>query len=57
MKAEKSAVGSADQLVMVRKPKAYPDFKIQINAANGEYWNGTSAVDLACAQTLFRNVK
>ena len=46
MKAEKSAVGSADQLVMVRKPKAYPDFKIQINAANGEYWNGTSAVDL-----------
>ena len=45
MKAEKSAVGSADQLVMVRKPKAYPDFKIQINAANGEYWNGKKSED------------
>ena len=31
---------------MVRNAKAYPDFKIQINAANGECWNGKSPVDL-----------
>ena len=46
MNAEKSVVGSEDQLVMVRNPQAYPGFKILINAANGEYWNGTSSVGL-----------
>lgn len=45
LKAEKSVVGSTDQLVMVRTPKAYPDFSVQIKAANGEYWNGSESVD------------
>ena len=45
LKAEKSAVGSTDQLVMVRSPKSYPEFTVQIKAANGEYWDGCKSVD------------
>ena len=45
MSAEKSVVGSTDQLKMVKNPGAYSDFQILINAANGEYWNGSKSID------------
>lgn len=46
MTAEKSVVGSTSQLKMLKNPGEYSDFQILINAANGEYWNGSSSVDL-----------
>ena len=46
MTAEKSVVGSTSQLKMLKNPGEYSDFQILINAANGEYWNGLSSVDL-----------
>ena len=43
--AEKAVNGSESQLALVNKPSEYPDFKIQINAVNGWYWNGSKSVD------------
>lgn len=45
MKVERAKVGSKDQLVMVKNPTKYPGFNIIVNAANGEYWNGSASVD------------
>jgi beta-lactamase superfamily II metal-dependent hydrolase len=42
---EKAVNGSDSQLALVNKPSGYPDFKIQINAVNGWYWNGSKSVD------------
>ena len=42
---EKAVNGSESQLALVNKPSEYPDFKIQINAVNGWYWNGSKSVD------------
>jgi len=43
--AEKAVNGSESQLALVNNPSEYPDFKIQINAVNGWYWNGSKSVD------------
>ena len=43
--AEKAENGSESQLALVNKPSEYPDFRIQINAVNGWYWNGSKSVD------------
>ena len=42
---EKAVNGSLSQLALVINPSGYPDFKIQINAVNGWYWNGSKSVD------------
>lgn len=42
---EKAVNGSLSQLALVINPSGYPDFKIQINAVNGWYWNGSESVD------------
>ena len=42
---EKAVNGSDSQLALVTNPSGYPDFKIQINAVNGWYWNGSESVD------------
>ena len=42
---EKAVNGSDSQLALVTNPSGYPDFKIQINAINGWYWNGSKSVD------------
>ena len=42
---EKAVNGSDSQLALVNNPSGYPDFKIQINAVNGWYWNGSESVD------------
>ena len=42
---EKAVNGSLSQLALVNNPSGYPDFKIQINAVNGWYWNGSKSVD------------
>lgn len=42
---EKAVNGSLSQLALVNNPSGYPDFKIQINAVNGWYWNGSESVD------------
>ena len=43
--AEKAVNGSLSQLALVNNPSGYPDFRIQINAVNGWYWNGSESVD------------
>lgn len=43
--AEKAVNGSLSQLTLVNNPSGYPDFRIQINAVNGWYWNGSESVD------------
>lgn len=45
MAVERAENGSTAQLALVNNPSAYPDFKIQINAVNGYYWNGSASVD------------
>ena len=40
---EKAVNGSLSQLALVNNPSGYPDFKIQINAVNGWYWNGSES--------------
>ena len=42
---EKAVNGSLSQLALVNNPSGYPDFKIQINAVNGWYWDGSKSVD------------
>jgi hypothetical protein len=42
---EKAVNGSDSQLALVTNPSGYPDFKIQINAVNGWYWDGSKSVD------------
>ena len=42
---EKAVNGSLSQLALVNNPSGYPDFRIQINAVNGWYWNGSESVD------------
>lgn len=42
---EKAVNGSDSQLALVNNPSGYPDFRIQINAVNGWYWNGSESVD------------
>jgi len=50
---EKAVNGSESQLALVNKPSEYPDFKIQINAVNGWYWNGSKSVDAYSLNRLF----
>ena len=40
---EKAVNGSLSQLALVNNPSGYPDFRIQINAVNGWYWNGSES--------------
>ena len=40
---EKAVNGSDSQLALVNNPSGYPDFRIQINAVNGWYWNGSES--------------
>lgn len=52
---EKAVNGSDSQLALVNKPSGYPDFKIQINAVNGWYWNGSESVDAYSMDRLTGN--
>lgn len=40
LKAERFRAGASDQIVLVRNAAAYPSFKVQNIAVNGEVWNG-----------------
>lgn len=40
LRAERFVAGSRDQIVLTRKPSAYPTFKVQNVAVNGEIWDG-----------------
>jgi beta-lactamase superfamily II metal-dependent hydrolase len=40
LKAEALHVGRADQIVLRRKPAAYPSFEVRNVAANGDVWTG-----------------
>jgi beta-lactamase superfamily II metal-dependent hydrolase len=40
MTVERFAPGRADQIVLVKNPKAYPTFQVRNIAANGEVWTG-----------------
>ncbi|MBO6170283.1 MAG: MBL fold metallo-hydrolase [Bacteroidales bacterium] len=41
LKAGMFKAGAADQIVMLRDPGAYPDFKVRNIAVNGNIWDGT----------------
>ena len=45
LRVERAKNGSTTQIKLVNDASEYPDFKVQINAVNGEYWDGTASVD------------
>lgn len=45
LRVERAKNGSTTQIKMVNDAAKYPTFKVQINAVNGEYWNGSESID------------
>ena len=45
LRVERAKNGSTTQIKLVNDPSKYPTFKVQVNAVNGEYWNGTESID------------
>ena len=45
LKVERAKNGSTTQIKLVNDAAKYPNFKVQINAVNGEYWNGSESID------------
>ena len=45
LRVERAKNGSTTQVKLLNDPSKYPNFKVQINAVNGEYWDGTESVD------------
>ena len=49
VKAMRLSPGRNDQIVLVRDPKAYPQFEVRNIAANGDVWTGDAAANDARA--------